>query len=228
MSPYLYTGPLCRYYAGDFPGAPGPVTLPAHIRQQTKALPRPDDLLQPLETWRGLLAENLRPYLGLPLHWEEEPEGEARGWRLPTAAWRALLLWAAHDDVPQWGVPTELPEDHREDPAFREASDIERETAYPHLLRETDFWLPYRGPITFRGQDIYARQRAFGSCYLLLRELVHLNARTWAADGPTLRAWGTPPKPGTGLEPTARWAFGRLYAAAEQAALNNVPLVREG
>ena len=181
------------------------------------------DAGQKIENWRQSLNEALAARLKEPLDWPEDNDGDyftdKPGWE----AYGALMLWAAHEEHPEFETPEILPEDWVADPAHELSLPEDSLTRYPTLLR-CDFWLPGEYSFTSQGKAPNETDVTFGFSAALRDELVELNARTWCAD--EISGWlAYGKKREDGLEDCAKFAFAVFYALAGIANKYNQPMV---
>jgi hypothetical protein len=175
----VYVGPLIRFYTGRWKSivsqykdgfdpnclvldggldrfadfqvkAPDGQVRTGEIKSNRKYL-SPSAAGQKIEKWRQSLNETLAARLQKPLDWPEDNDGvyltDKPGWD----AYGALMLWAAHEEHPEFKRPDILPEDWFDDTAYQSSLAEDALTRYPTLLL-CDFWLPGEYSFTAKGR----------------------------------------------------------------------------
>lgn len=178
-----------------------------------------------IESWRREVNEALEARLTHPIEWIEANDGEyftdKPGWH----PYGALLLWAAHEEHPEFGWPTEVPEDLGADPAFEASSEDSMPSRYQTLLRG-DYWLPGAYSFVVKCQSPAGAEITLGFTEALFNDLRRLNSRTWRASEWKLARWcRKAARKGDPLEPSAKFAFSILYFLAKEAVDQGLPMV---
>jgi len=178
-----------------------------------------------IESWRREVNGTLETRLTHPIEWVEADDGEyftdKPGW----GPYGALLLWAAHEEHPEFGWPTEVPKDLGTDPAFAASSEESMSSRYPTLLRG-DFWLPGAHSFTVNCQSPVGAEITLGFTEALFEDLRRLNSRTWRASEWKLARWfREAAREGDPLELSAKSAFSILFFLAKEAVDQDLPMV---
>jgi hypothetical protein len=227
----LYVGPLTRYYAGDWETIVQQAGREAGMEVIVLRGGEPgdsdeefDEIHSTVLAWRDALARELRESAGVELDWREDPDAPYFTDKPTWDCYSSLLLWAAYEEHPELARPAEHVEDWGKDRAFQ-ANYESRNTRYPHLLLDTEFWLPADFPFTFEGADPMDKDLVFGSSPRLLSELEQLNERTWRADDRAIKEW----RAGSAeyrapLEEGARFAFAVFYELAQESVRHRLPM----
>jgi len=235
----VYVGPLVRYYLGNWANDVTQMFVenPEEMRQQlgenvtafemktgqrSLAVSTVSEAIEVIRAWRSTLSESLG---GEPLDWQESGEAgyftRKPGWD----SYQALILWAAYQEAGQ-PPPLIVPEDAEEDPLLRKSRAALLESKYPHLLGETEIWLPGPLSMTFRGPDPTGRKTDFGFAGSLFTELERLNQKTWQADLETIGKWYKDSiEPGSPLEACARFGFAVFHRLSATAYGRDLPMV---
>ena len=227
----VYVGSLTRYYSGAWETvvqqAARQAGMPVRLeRQQPLADTRdPEVIRAAVLRWRDAMSSALGKHLNGPLDWDES---ESAPYFTDKPAWdcySALLLWAAYEENPDLRCPEEAVEDWAKDPAFQRSTAQSFRTRYPHLLHNTELWLPCAFPFTFVTQDAGGNKVGMGSSIALLAELRALNDRTWRSNSDLLQRWRTQGTDhGAPLETGARFAFSIMLALAEHSVQHRIPM----
>lgn len=215
----LYCGPLTRYYAHDWPGAPVSGEIPPLSRIEALAC-----------GWRDMACQAAQDAVGEPVYWEESAEGSCvtadPGWE----GWYGLLLWALYRD--QQRRPEPLPADWLKKletlPVFKAAQ--QRDSCrYPTIAANCEIFLPYDADVVLTGPDPAGEEEIpIGSSAQLLRELEALNRDTWMASEADIASWEKPGKgfgnPGGDVERFAKRGFAALLRVARAAVSMTQPI----
>ncbi len=193
------------------------------IKTQRKRLHPEAAARQEIENWRRSLNEALGARLQAPLDWPEDEDGtyftDKPGWD----AYRALKIWAAYEEHPEFEAPAMVPEKWTSDPAYELSSAEQAPTRYPTLLRSA-FWLPGEHSFTAQGKTPNGVDVTFGFTAALLQELRELNARTWDAED--ISGWfAYGKKREDGFESCAKFGLAVLYALGSVAKEDNLPMI---
>jgi hypothetical protein len=227
----VYVGPLCRYYAGawlttlqrEMPALGVEVQIvrpdvdPEEITDPVEAQPV-------IEEWRDGLQEALAGE-GAEVDWEENPEGDYFTDKPAWESYIALMLWACYREQTELQAPATCPDEWQDDPAYLASTDDEFETRYPHLLHDTEIWLPGDFAFTFTAEDPSGAEMVFGSTTRLLAELEALNNESWKLDDAHIeehRRAGS--DAGAPLEHAARFGISVLLPLARKAVAERLPL----
>ncbi len=214
----LYCGPLSRYYARHWPGAPK--RDPAVPTSQIESL---------VCRWRDMVSMAAQDEVGIPVYWEENPEGSCvtaqPGWE----GWYGLLLWALYRD--QRKKPEPLPEDWLKRletlPVF-EAAQTRDACRYPTLAANCEMFLPFDSDVILTGPDPAGEAVIpMGSAVQLVRELETLNQDTWRAPESAIASWekATDRRSGKAdLEDFAKQGFAALLRVARAAVSMTKPI----
>jgi hypothetical protein len=227
----VYVGSLTRYYCGDWE------TLVQRWARETghtvQVVRPPSDAdaepIDPLEArelvlaWRDALSTALQAHGGPALAWDEGPDAPYFTDKPAWDCYRALVVWAAHDEHPGVALPAIAPDDCAATEPVRAA--LEHGTRYPQLVLGAELWLPQEFDYTFETQDAAGRSVMMGSAPLLLAQLRELNERTWRADRDTVTAWRRAgAEVGAPLETSAQLAYAVFHDLALQATVHQLPM----
>lgn len=201
----VYVGPLVRYFLGKWENDVAqmlaeqgiPEDLHAEYGEdlsfvETKTGRRSLDVsiveeaIEVIKNWRSRISESLR--FEKALDWPESDELPYFTRKPCWDGYQGLLLWAAYEEAGE-APPLNLPENVDEDPALRRSRADLKESRYPHLLGETEIWLPGDYAMAFRAPDPTGKRLDFGFAGALFEELADLNERTWQADMDTIIEW---------------------------------------
>ena len=213
----LYVGALTRYYAGHCEAGPG----------GEEAMLLPPEIRRAVLVWRDGLSVGLQAYLEDPLDWDESASAPCFRGSLDWEGYAGLLLWAAYAEHPELERPLAPAVEWESDPAWQASNAQGFESRYGQLLYGPELWLPCPFGFTFRAADPWDDEVTIGSSLALLAELEALNAATWAADAPTVKAWrrAGPPQGEPTLEGCARHGFAVFLGLAERSASHALPMV---
>ena len=239
----VYVGPLTRYYLGNWANDVAQMleddSVLESLRQrfgvddltavETKTARRSLDVrtaeeaVERIQAWRKKISE----VLGLeePLDWPESNELPYATRKPCWDGYQGLLLWAAYEDAGQI-PPLDLPGGVDEDPALQRSRADLRASRYPHLLGNTEIWLPGDYDLAFRATDPTGQKNDFGFAGSLFKELLDLNQRTWRADLDTIIDWyDKSVEYGSCLEACARFGFAVFYRLSLTAYEERSPMV---
>ena len=234
----IYVGSLSRYYLGAWetivqqaarqqgfnvrvirPAAPKPSIF---RRLVSLILPRRNPLpalQQAILQWQHSLEQ--ASGAELPFVWNDSVDydyyTDKPGWQW----YGALLLWAAHEQDPNESWPTVI-HSWSKDPAFQKVRSRSNHE-YPHLLSDTEIWLPVEVPKPFDTTDPFGNDTVVGSSLALLRELRLLNTRTWNASANEIAKWRAAELP-AGHESDARIGFALVYELCTLAVQHRLPM----
>ena len=221
----IYVGSFTRYYAGRWETA-----AQKHAREQGLALEvlsadRPSDVVTDPEqirpavlAWRDQLSQGFGANIDGLLDWDETDSAPYFTDKPAWDCYSSLLLWAAYSEHPEMRRPRDAVEDWTKDAALRRSADPDSGTAFPHLMRNVEIWLPHDLPFVFRAPDPAGHALHFGSSLALAEELAELNRRTWNADDAVLAQWRRDGSEHEApLETGARFAFAIMTELARQA-----------
>ena len=233
----VYVGPLTRYYTGNWETILQQATkgsdIPLRIsranppkqgwfaRLLDQFRPRgPAAAARAVRRWR----DRLRMELGMPdLDWNEYPEAEYVTDKPAWDCYGALVLWAAYDELPN-AKRRETANDWDKDPAYL-TSRMNPHSRYPHLIADTELWLPVEFRVPVRTAAIAGDSIVVGSSVRLLAELRELNSRTWNAGDQQASQWRYDgAKFGGPLESSARFAFSIFYKLAKRSVAARLPM----
>lgn len=200
-----FAGPLSRFFAGDGGDA--------------------ERLRAGVEAWRVDLRASVADKIAAQLDWDE---GAAVAQRvsLGDAGWTALRLLAFHAENAELEWPDTVPPLIELDPEWRRAADGRFAKSLYGQLLACQLWLPGEFPVTLRVPGPDGDTVEIGSVAVLHDQLRWLNRRTFQADLAEVGAWLDEPAPAGGaFVPAARRGYAGLWAAAEVAVRERVPLV---
>lgn len=232
----VYAGTLTRYYSDDWETVWARHAREAGMQSMTVRVDErgtPDvQRINPKEgrdvlAWREALNEAILDAPGNPrLDWDEgvnRPYFTARlGWN----GYAALMLHAAHAIRPEIGRPEAVPEDWREDEAYK-ASTGENLSGSPcGYVMAPELWLPGDFLFLFQCTELRGHEVVVGSTGALLANLHGLNERTFRADPETAARWlsGNVEDAVNHFEAHARYGFAVFLYLAEEAVSNGLPL----
>jgi hypothetical protein len=119
-----------------------------------------------------------------------------------------------------------LPDAGETDPAFLASTGPDQKTAFPHLLREVELWLPIDAEFTFRAENLAGQQIEIASSIALTRELSALNERSWGASAEMLAEWSrNGPPADNAFEAAARFGFAVIRELAQKAVQHRLPML---
>ncbi len=233
----VYVGPLTRYYTGNWETILQQATkgsdIPLRIsranppkqgwfaRLLDQFRPRgPAAAARAVRRWR----DRLRMELGMPdLDWNEYPEAEYVTDKPAWDCYGALVLWAAYDELPN-ATRRETSKEWDKDPAYL-TSRMNPRSRYPHLIADTEIWLPVEFRVPVRTTAIVGDSIVVGSSVRLLAELRELNSRTWNAGDQQASQWRYDGAEfGGPLETSARFAFSIFYELAKRSVAARLPM----
>ncbi len=220
----IYVGSFTRYYAGDWETVVQKLAKEQGLEVQmvrnnlpADAITDPDQIRPAILSWRDQLSRSLGSNIQAPLDWDETQEAPYFTDKPAWDCYASLLLWAAYSEHPELPRPRDCIEDWTTDAAFQRSADPKFKTAFSHLLRDVEIWLPNEFEFTFRAADPSGHELNFGSSNTLLAQLELLNRKTWNAADDRLSAWrrqGAEYK--SPLEIGARFAFAIMLELARQ------------
>jgi hypothetical protein len=226
----IYVGPLCRYYTGAWStvvqrSAPGrAVEVRDEHPDEEGAIRDPAQARPLILAWLESLRMALRTH-DVEVLWKEEPEGEYFTDRPAWDCYGSLLLWAAYSEQPELRRPECCPDDWSEDPALSASREKEFATGFPHLLQQTEFWVPGTLSFVFRAPDPVGEPVYCGSVEGLCAELEQINEEAWSMDAAAMelvRREGS--ELGASLDHAARFCVAVLLPLARLARAKQLPI----
>jgi hypothetical protein len=224
----VYVGPLCRYYTGAWSihtTASGPgVEIRDEQPEEEGAIRDPAQARPLILDWMEALRTALRGH-DVEILWKEEPEAAYFTGKPAWDCYGSLLLWAAYSEQPELPRPASCPDDWSVDPALSASRQKEFATFYPHLLQQTEFWLPGSLSFVFRAPDPVGDPVYFGSVEGLCSELEQINDEVWGMDAAAMelvRREGS--ELGASLDHAARFCVAVLLPLARIAREKQLPL----
>jgi hypothetical protein len=218
----IYVGSLTRYYAGDWE-----TIIQKHARETgmevvspepaVDAIRDPEEIRPIVAEWRQGLAATLKESITDPFDWDESADVPYFTDQVGRQALWSLRLWAAYAEHPDLKRPTAHVADAAADPAYLRSNNPEGTSAYSHVIRDLEIWLPWDFAFTFRAVTPAGGAKVgLGSVPVLRRQLAELNSKTWRASSEaTLASWRQAgAEPEAPLEVGARFAFSVLYQLA--------------
>jgi hypothetical protein len=192
----IYVGSLTRYYAGDWETVVQQYGRQAGIPVKVVRVNEPEDAVSDPEIirsaviqWRQKTSNGIKAALRTPLDWNEAADSpfftDKPGWD----SYSALLIWAAHEEQPQFAKPKENNEDWASNLAFQASNANGFKSRYSHLLKNVELWLPCNIEFTFEAPDVAGKEVRIGSSLMLFNQLRELNARSWNTDEGTMGEW---------------------------------------
>ena len=225
----VYVGSLTRYYCRRWETVVQQMARENGMevtvaRQDDSPPPNPEDVAPLASAWRDGLSAALSPHGVPPFTWDESLDAPYFTDKPAWDCYSALLVWASHLEHPDTPLPSVAPEDWSQYQPFV-VSQQPGQTRFPHLLRDTELWLPVPLPFTFEADDLVGNKIAIGSVIGLKTELENLNHASWHADRNTLRTWRHEgAEVGCPLELSVRFAFAVFLALATDAAEHRLPM----
>lgn len=178
-----------------------------------------------VEAWREDLRASVAAKIAAQLDWDEAAPVAVRV-ALGDAGWIALRLLAFHAEHAELEWPDTVPPLLELDPEWRRAADARFARSLYGQLLACELWLPGEFPVTLRVPRPDGETAELGSVAVLHDQLRWLNRRTFQADLTQVRAWLDEPAPAGGaFVQAARRGYAGLWAAAEVAVRERVPLV---
>ena len=246
----VYVGPLTRYYTSNWETIieqmihEGSITVPESVISASTTSPgdklsaievktkrkilnptKPDTVREKVEKWRRDISEMLSSYIDKPLNWVESNDGQYFTDKPTWTCYSSLVLWASYEEHPELAKPLKPAVDYTEDPAYKASKAREFQSFYPHLLEDTEMWLPGDYRLTFRGPDVTGDTIGIGFTASLLDDLSALNEKTWRASEALINRWlsdGADKE--ARLETQAQFAFAVFYHLSAEAVKNNLPI----
>ena len=233
----LYAGTLTRYYSDDWETAWARRAREASIQSMTVRVDEggahqaergdPDEVRRAVLAWREALNEAILDAPGSPrLDWDE---GAQRPYFTDKPDWEgyaALMLHAAHAIRPDIGRPEEVPENWREDEAYRASTGENLDGSPCGYVMAPELWLPGDFLFLFGCNELRGQHVVVGSTEALLSNLHGLNERTFRAGPETAARWlsGDVAEAENRFEAHARHGFAIFLYLAEEAVANRLPL----
>ncbi len=189
----IYSGPLCRYYSGDWETENARASREggfrhATLRPQPWAFARPAEAREDIEDWRIWLQQEWRPALIRgELAWAEDEGLPYLTYKIDYEGLHSLVFFLCCLQSPSYKRPERLPEDFEHSRVYNAAcgdyteSHLAALEAHAYLPSQEDFLMPMEDPV---GNEIFIT-----STSRLRAALDWINARAWNADRETLEAW---------------------------------------
>ena len=247
----VYSGPLCRYYSGDWETENARVNREsgmqfASIRMQPWAFERPSEALDDIEDWRTVLHHDWRPDLIRgELAWTEHEKLPYLTYMMDWEGLYSLIFFLCCLQSPEFERPTSLPENFEDTEVYDAAS---RDYASSLLAAlEAHAYLPSQEHFLMPAEDPVGNELFFTSTARLRSTLDWINSQAWNADPETLQAWLKAQLPakmtetgengsmasagaqhgirnGDRLEHAAQYAFAVLHTMLDFSDRHNVPI----
>ena len=233
----VYAGTLTRYYSGDWEtararrareaGAQGMTVRVDEGGAREEEKEDPDEVHRTVLAWREALNEAILPAPDDPkLDWDE---GADRPYFTDKPDWdgyAALMLHAAHAIRPDIDRPTQVPDDWREDEAYKASTGENLNGSPCGYIMAPELWLPGDFLFLFGCTELRGREVVVGSTEALLSNLHGLNERTFRATPKTAARWlsGDVKEAANHFEAHARHGFAVLLYLAEEAVADGLPL----
>ncbi len=189
----VYSGPLCRYYSGDWETENARSNRESGlqfttVRMQPWAFERPAEALEDIEDWRTSLHHEWRPELIRgELVWDESERLPYLSHKIDWEGLHSLIFFLCCLQSPQFERPRTLPENFEDSEIYEAASRDYGESllaaleAHAYLPSDESFLMPAEDPV---GTELF-----FSSTGRLRSTLDWINAQAWNADRETLNAW---------------------------------------
>lgn len=227
----VYAGPLSRSYAGDWltvvqqlgraQGTPVEVRRPASSED---AITDPRQALNLILEWRAGLQRALDEH-SVTLKWNEDPSGVYFTDKPAWDCYGDLLMWAAHLDAPKRSCPKAHVDDWHDHPVLVASRARTSKTQFPHLLSDTELWLPSDFAFVFNAPDPTGSQLTIGSVQRLHAELDRINQLSWNGSTELLAQWRRAGSDyGAPLETGARFCCSLLLEITGSAIQYSVPV----
>ncbi len=202
----VFSGPLCRWFAGD--GG------------------EPIAFVQGVEEWRQDLQSAFAKDRVPQFAWQEDPRAKASWFEMGDSGWIALRLFALYAEKSDLELPDTAPSLLELDRQWREAADQKfARSKYAHLLAAR-MWFPQDFAFTARIALPDGEATELGSLAILRDQLRWLNARTFQADEEQIATWAAVDAPfGGPLLQSAQRGYATLSIAVEDATHRRVPMV---
>jgi hypothetical protein len=194
------------------------------FRQDDAPPPMPTEIAPVAVSWRDGLSNALAPHGVAPFSWEESLDCPYFTDKPAWDCYSALMVWASHHEHPESPLPAVAP---KEWSAYRPfiASQEGGKTRFPHLLRNTELWIPTALSFTFMAEDITGNKVGIGSVNNLKAELEMLNQETWQVTSDVVSGWRRDGADfGAPLEVSARFAFSIFLELAGAAVAHRLPM----
>jgi hypothetical protein len=200
-----FAGPLSRFFAAS---GDDPARLRAGV-----------------EAWCSDLRRSVAAKVADELAWDEAAD-VAFASELGDAGWTALRLLAFYAERSELEWPDTVPLLCELDPEWRRAADQGFATSLYGQLLACETWLPGEFPVTLKAPRPDGETVEMGSVVVLHDQLRWLNQRTFQADADEIARWIAELAPaGSAFLPAAKRGYAGLWAAAEVARRERVPLV---
>lgn len=226
----LYTGPLTRYYLGDWQTIVQQLAAQMGydvqvVRPEVEdPVTDPDAVLDAVRDWQAGIGEAL----GDPLDWPEGPQMPYRTDKPDWDGYGAVVLLAAYDEQPDLRGDTDRPGAYGEALAYQRAS--QQPEYYYSLLAGAEWWLPLQtDPVVIEAPPPAGEPVRMSSIDRLCAELRLLAERTAIftdLDVVEVRRAG-PPAEGASVEDVARFGLAVMLELAEYAAESWQPLIMD-
>ncbi|MFX1237181.1 MAG: hypothetical protein ACFFAS_14915 [Promethearchaeota archaeon] len=230
----IYTGPLTRYYSGNWENivekwarvndVEFKTIRPTNEKNENKEID-PAEILEAIKIWQNSLGKSLEEHLDEPFFWEEgnglkyetdKPDFECYG---------ALILWAVYSEHPDLNRPLVHGKEWSEDPVYLSVIKQEFKTKYGQLINEVEFWFPVKFKFTFKAEAPCGNSFFMGSSFELFHQLKELNQNTWKASEQTIKNWRKLIDPNNpSLEEKAKFGFSIVYNLTNFSISNKTPM----
>ena len=228
----VYVGSLTRYYVGDWEtavqkyGRESGLSVQVIRPNDREETIRDPEIIRPaVIEWRNNISKELKHLLPEALDWNEEEDAPYFTDKPTWDCYSSVVVWAAHEEQPQFPKPKEHVEDWISDPAFQASNEKGFESRYSQLLQSVELWLPCKFEFTFRADDVGGNEVNIGSSIALFNQLRELNARTWKTDQSITEEWL---RQGAGhkapLEVGARFAFAVFLKLTKASIEHRIPM----
>src|SRR5579862_4337734 len=201
----IYVGSLTRYYSQQWEtvvqrwARENGYTVTVVGRESSHASVTDPSQIEPVvHAWRALVSRRLSGSLSQPLDWQDDMSRPYFTDKPDWDGWGALMLWAAHAEMPSVPLPVEFPENCFDAPLFHTWRSRPQET-FVRAVLNCGWWLPGDDRFVFEMEDVASRNRIMGFGSQLLDEL---NVMSWKASPGEVEAWRKegPAVKGDGLE----------------------------
>ena len=227
----IYVGPLCRYYAGDWKtvvqryGRETGTQVQAFARTIPKAPSRARRSSGP-SSKRGETDSPRRCETRTsPFHGRRIDKASISPTSRPGIVTRRCCSGLRISSIPSClarrmeattGAKIR-PSRRSRDPTFK--------TRFPHLLIDTEFWLPGDFAFTFAAGSLPGAEVRFGSSSRLMQELADINRASWNGDAEAIAQWRTEGGDhGATLEVKARFCCALMLQLCEAAVRHRLPM----
>jgi len=189
----IYSGPLCRYYSGDWETENARVSREtgrqyATLRAQSWAFEQPAEALEDIEDWRTCLLQEWRPDLIRgELAWNEGESLPYLTYKIDFEGLYSLIFFLCCLQSPGFERPGNLPDNFEETEVYAAAS---RDYGASHLATlEAHAYLPSQERFLMPANDPVGTELFISSTGRLRDALDWINSQAWNADRETLDTW---------------------------------------